>query len=323
MSIRLTTIAMLAMLLIGCAQQKHGTWTHATAAENKLHFVNDRSDRALVYRDTGPRPTPLTYVFIHGLGSSKAAWRFLLDELPGDPRIVLLDMLGHGESSKPVNFEYGMSAQADAVVDLLRHLDLANVILVGSSMGGGVAMEAAYKLARCDSPLVRGIVLIAGTAAPFDPPASFKRSSDPLTRWLLLNAADSRDVAARMLRGAYLDDSQVDDARVREMAYPLDQRAARLAIISSARELFDELAARRSAGARYAAIKVPVLLLWGSHDSVVPQSVMFELAREISGASIAIVVGCGHLPAEELPLETAAVIENWLDESKIMPAQGQ
>ncbi|MER7948681.1 alpha/beta hydrolase [Streptomyces sp. NPDC096079] len=84
-------------------------------------------------------------VFVHGLGctsasdfASIAAHRAL-----GGGRALLVDLLGHGFSDRPADFDYRMESQAAAVAAVLDHLGVTGVDLVGHSMGGAVAIHLA------------------------------------------------------------------------------------------------------------------------------------------------------------------------------------
>ena len=57
--------------------------------------------------------------------------------------MILPDLFGHGESAKPFG-DYSLSAHAAAMRDLLDHLGIERVTLVGHSLGGGIAMQFFY-----------------------------------------------------------------------------------------------------------------------------------------------------------------------------------
>jgi pimeloyl-ACP methyl ester carboxylesterase len=94
----------------------------------------------LSYVDSGSGPVVL---FIHGILGSQRQWAHLVDELDDDHRVLMPDLFGHGESAKPLG-DYSLSAHAAAMRDLLDHLDIDRVTLVGHSLGGGIAMQFFY-----------------------------------------------------------------------------------------------------------------------------------------------------------------------------------
>ena len=98
--------------------------------------------RRIAYRDSGVGDRPV--VFLHGIGSSAAAWSPVaagLQEL--GHRTIAVDLPGHGDSSKSRG-DYSLSELASVQRDLLDALEIPRVILVGHSLGGGIALQFAY-----------------------------------------------------------------------------------------------------------------------------------------------------------------------------------
>lgn len=102
---------------------------------------------------TKPRAT---LVFIHGLGTTGAAWNSVIKELPKDVTVISIDLLGFGESPHPAWATYSAKTQARSVIATLLTLRLtSSVILVGHSMGSLVAVEIAKRYPL----LVRSLIL--------------------------------------------------------------------------------------------------------------------------------------------------------------------
>ena len=91
----------------------------------------------LSYVDSGSGPVVL---FIHGILGSQRQWSRLVDEVDDDHRVVVPDLFGHGDSAKPTG-DYSLSAHAATLRDLLDHLGIERVTVVGHSLGGGIAMQ--------------------------------------------------------------------------------------------------------------------------------------------------------------------------------------
>ena len=88
----------------------------------------------------GSGPTPV--VLLHGFAASLATWHDLRDRFPPDRfRLYLLDLKGHGFSGKPRDNRYGIADQADIVRAFLADRGLSDVVLVGHSMGGAIALR--------------------------------------------------------------------------------------------------------------------------------------------------------------------------------------
>jgi pimeloyl-ACP methyl ester carboxylesterase len=63
---------------------------------------------------------------------------------------------------------------------------------------------------------------------------------------------------------------------------------------------------------RYKSINIPVLLIWGDKDEIVPLEVGRKLAGNIPNSKLVIVPNCGHVPQEECPRQTIEAIESFL-----------
>ena len=84
----------------GCASG-NPAWGERTRDLNRIFYLDGRDDRQIVYRDTETPAAPLTLLFVHGLSSSKGTWQFVSPAFEQEYRVILIDLLGHGDSSKP------------------------------------------------------------------------------------------------------------------------------------------------------------------------------------------------------------------------------
>ena len=85
-----------------------------------------------------------TVLLLHGLAGSSRTWRAVLPELALTHDVIAPDLLGHGESAKPMG-DYSLGAFASGLRDFLAALDVPRATIVGHSFGGGVAMQLAYQ----------------------------------------------------------------------------------------------------------------------------------------------------------------------------------
>ena len=103
--------------------------------------------------------TPVTLVFIHGLGDWKET-HLKAAEYPELSKygMLMIDQIGYGDSSHPDGFSYTMKAQAEALKKLIEQLDIGDVVLIPHSMGGPVAVDLAELLGS----KVKGIIYAEG-----------------------------------------------------------------------------------------------------------------------------------------------------------------
>lgn len=101
------------------------------------------SDVSLNYLDTGSGQG-MPVLLLHGLGSCAEDWRVQIDALSAAHRVIAPDLRGHGQSSAPAG-PWQMGDLANDVFNLMDQLDIAQVQVVGFSLGGMVALELANR----------------------------------------------------------------------------------------------------------------------------------------------------------------------------------
>ena len=107
-----------------------------------------------------------TVLFIHGIGNSGAAWQDTMKGLPGDVRLITIDLLGFGRSKQPPWAVYSAKTQARSVLATFLKLRVrGRVIIVGHSLGALVAVEIAKRYPL----LVRSLILCSPPFYKVDP----------------------------------------------------------------------------------------------------------------------------------------------------------
>jgi pimeloyl-ACP methyl ester carboxylesterase len=119
------------------------------------------------------------------------------------------------------------------------------------------------------------------------------------------------------LKLSYFDPGLVTEDVVQAYAEPLRQSGGRYALSWSARQILPADVA--SWTARYPEISVPTLLLWGSHDRVVPLRVGERLQRTLPRARLEVLRNCGHMPPEEKPGESLERVQTFLRGEGVVP----
>lgn len=261
-------------------------------------------------RGRAPGPDVETFVLLHGYGASSFTWRHWLPELERRGRVLAVDLLGFGGSPKPEEGAYDPVGQAGLVLDALESLGVSRVTLVGHSLGGGVAIMTALGLQAAGRPPAR-LVMVAGAAyrqriPPFVRCARYPRLVD-----LAFRAVGPRFVVRQVARPIVYDPASITNEFVEGHAEPLTRPGAVHALLTCAARIappdIDAITAR------YAALAMPTLLLWGRHDRVVPPSIGSRLARTLPNARLHTLERCGHIPQEEVPETSLKLLERFLD----------
>lgn len=258
----------------------------------------------------GTRGRPL--VLVHGFGANGYTWRHWVGPLARDFRVLVVDLKGHGSAPMPDDDAYGPGDQADLLVRVIRGRNLERATLVGHSLGGGIALLAALRLAEHEPRHLDSLVLVSS--------AAFRQRIPPFISWarkrwvgsLLLRLIPPRALIRRVLRSIVHDPATVTAGQVEAYAEPLTSPEGRRAILRAARRIVpDDL---DDVVARYPHLRLPTLLLWGRGDAVVPLRLGQRLAGTLPRARLEVLDDCGHIPQEERPGESLRRVRAFLDE---------
>jgi pimeloyl-ACP methyl ester carboxylesterase len=263
----------------------------------------------VVYREAGEGPVLL---LLHGMAGSSRAWRDVMPSLAERYRVIAPDLLGHGESAKPLG-DYSLGAFASGMRDVLGVLGVERATLVGQSFGGGVAMQLAYQhpevcerlvlvdsggLGREVSLLLRAVTLPgAEFVLPVVFPAFVKEQGDRVSRFLLRHGVRSGRAAEIWLACRSLTESDNRRAFVRTMRSVIDPGGQSVSAM-------DRL---------YLAAAVPTLIVWGADDPIIPVAHAHAAHDAIPGSRLEILEGVGHFPHVESPERFVALLTDFLE----------
>jgi 2-hydroxy-6-oxonona-2,4-dienedioate hydrolase len=249
---------------------------------------------------------------LHGVGSRADRFIPVMPHLTqAGFRVLALDFPGHGLAGKPAEFGYRPRDFARFVAGVLDVLELRDVTVLGTSLGGQVAATLA-----CDRPdLVAGLVLIGTMGiAPMDPDAMVapERVSD-----------GSPQAVRTKLTFLMSSAEQVADAWVREESQINSSAGAREALQKAAQALNEDsvtdLQTERLHSLRP---DIPILLVWGEKDQWTPLSMAYRAQEALPTAELHVMDNCGHAPYFEDPAEFARAVGEFLTRASAAPALG-
>jgi pimeloyl-ACP methyl ester carboxylesterase len=232
----------------------------------------------------GGSGSPLLY--LHGASGAPAIMPFM-EQLAGRFDVLVPEHPGYGMSDEPQWLE-NIHDMAYFYLGLLEKLDLSDVTLVGSSMGGWIAMEMAVR----DCSRLKSLVLVspAGIAAPGVQPADI---------FLLPPEA--------MVRSLFYD-QKLAEARLAEPVTPESIDAALKNRHTTARLAWEPRLHDPHLPKWLHRIRVPVKVIWGEHDKVLPVKYVDEYRRLLPRADIHVIKAAGHLPQAEKPAEFCNIV---------------
>ena len=276
----------------------------------------------LVHHVHGGRGSP-PVVFVHGLGSAGyLEWRFNLPVIARRHRVYAPDLPGFGRSDKPPD-GYGIPLFAQVVERYLERQLRGRPqrpVLVGASMGGRVALEVALRNPGAVERLVlvNALGVVRPNLQPFYPLMLVPRVGEGVMRGVRealhrLPAETIRRGAGRFL-GVRGDLPRVLDepylARLREMhaeaGYPRAYTATVRSLAGPEFYRSDQLVSR------LAGTGLPVLLVWGEGDRLLPLARARRTHERLPGSRLEVIEGAGHAPQAERPDEFNRVLEQFL-----------
>ena len=255
------------------------------------------------YRDEGQGPP---VVLIHANFASLIGWDPWAEALKDRYRVVRFDMTSHGLSGADATGDYSLPRTVALMERLLDQLGVERCAIVGTSLGGTVAMHYTVR----NPHKVAGLGLISpGSLEPDVRGRQAPPRMSPVTalvRWIT-----PRALPEFMLRGGFGDPQKVSPElidRWHDLWRLEGQRPAQLARLRQyISGDIEELIGR---------VPAPVLIQWGEENPQVHVELAAELARLLKSApSVETIIypGVGHMAVQEAPRETVADARAWLD----------
>jgi pimeloyl-ACP methyl ester carboxylesterase len=278
----------------------------------------------MAYAEAGNADMGQHILLLHGLFDHRTTWSLLTPHLvTAGFHVIAPDLVGFGTSSRPMlanqpaDRRYSVDNQVDFLRAFISQLGLDDFVLMGSSLGGGLALRT-----MCtpwpQAPRIRALILegAAGHAQAVSPGIQLlagwpgRLLLHPWARALLLASGVARALVQRTFRLAFHDPDKIPadvlDAAVDVLRIPDTLYAYR----ESARNLIPtDIAAFAQ---RFPDIDVPTLILWGREDRMIPPLFGLLFEEQIRHATLHVFDECGHAPHLELPVETAVVIRDWI-----------
>ena len=271
--------------------------------------------RDVSYAEAGTGPVVL---LIHGMAGNCENWRAVIEPLARHHTIIAPDLPGHGGSA-PGSGDYSLGAFAAGLRDLLLTLGHDRATLVGHSLGGGIAMQFSYQFPEYTERLV--LVSSGGLGAEVSP--VLRAAALPgADLFIAATARAASGVGATVGRGleAVGLRPNPDIAEVARGYASLADRDRRAAFLATLRSVISRRGQSVAAADRlYLAAGIPVLIIWGARDPIIPVGHGKNAHDVITGSRLEVFDGVGHLPQLEAPARFVAVLERFLEETE--PAQ--
>jgi pimeloyl-ACP methyl ester carboxylesterase len=260
-------------------------------------------------------------VLVHGVASSSHTWVEIPRALGarGHP-VLAVDLPGHGGSGKGRG-DYSLGALASTLRDLLDHLGYDDAVVVGHSLGGGIALQFAYQFpSRCS-----GLVLVASGGLGPEAAAPLRLATVPGAELALPVITHPRVLTAAARLGTGLARLGIHSESLSpaglETLVALQDPESRAAFLATLRGVVDVSGQRVSAVSKLpAAAHLPVLLVWGDRDRIIPLAHGRAAKRALPQSRLVVFPHAGHEPHRADPERFAALVSDFVTASTGVPA---
>jgi pyruvate dehydrogenase E2 component (dihydrolipoamide acetyltransferase) len=225
----------------------------------------------------------------------------VLGHFAENSRIVAVDLPGHGASDKPSpeSTDYSVPGLAARIGELIEKMELSPAVLIGHSLGGATALQLAL-----DRPkLVRALALVDSAAL------GSEISGELLDR---VESEPSRDEARQLLELFFQDRRFVLERGIDDMYAARIAPGADDAVKAVAATAFTRHGQKLFLTDRLNELEVPVLVVWGELDRVIPSTHAVAAAAALPTAWLEVMEGVGHVPQVEAAPAFAAIVNRWL-----------
>jgi len=257
-------------------------------------------------RDEGIRDDPVPIVLLHGTSASLHTWDGWAAALAAERRVIRFDLPGFGLTGPAPDGDYRIERYVEFVTGMLDALGIEQCVLAGNSFGGAVAWQTALALPPGSVPK---LVLVDAAGYPLvseSVPIAFRIARVPVLSSLMAVTLPRRLVESSV-RNVYGDPDRITPELV-DRYYEISLREGnRTALV----ERFAQAPHGQHAD-RIGEIQVPTLILWGGRDRLIPPEHGKLFNRDIAGSKLVLFPGLGHVPHEEDPVSTVAVLRDFL-----------
>lgn len=260
-------------------------------------------------RDEGPRGDPVPIVLLHGTGASLHTWEGWATALRPWRRVIRFDLPAFGLTGPfagryPPD-DYGGDTYARFVLDVLDALRVPRAVIGGNSLGG----EVAWRVATLAPQRVDRLILVDASGYRFEPesiPLGFRIARVPILNRIGEHLLP-RALVAASVASVYGDPSRITEEQV-DRYFELTLREGNRRALGLRLQQIDP----GDDALRLKSLDVPVLVLWGGRDRLIPPSTADRFVADLHGARLVRFPELGHVPQEEDPARSVQPVLEFL-----------
>lgn len=310
MKIRRTTKFLGAVVLLAFFTVAYWGWTPDKSWEElEAIYLDDPANMMTVLgnqmhiRDRGAKDAP-AIILIHGFGSSLQTFEGWQESLKAEFRVISIDLPGSGLSRPDATDDYSDERSITLIKEMMDQLGIERATLAGNSIGGRIS----WRFAGAHPDRVDKLVLIAPDGFASDR-FEYGKAPDIPAMTGIMKVFLPRYLVESNLTPAHGDPSTMTTDMVTRYHDLLIGPGIRQAVIDRMAQtvLIDPIPILKT-------IDVPVLLLWGEKDSLIPASHALDYSNVLSDARTVVLPDLGHVPQEEDPAGSLEPVRAFLNE---------
>ena len=240
-----------------------------------------------------------TVLLVHGITTYSFIWRRVVPLLAKQYRVVSVDLLGCGESDKPLGIRYSLPNHASLLAGFCQQIEAGRVHLVGHDVGGGISQVFAV---RYGSQL-RDLAQINSVGHDFWPVQPIIAMRTPIVRQLAMASLDIGALRLVVRRGLYHRESLTDEL-LQLFWRPMRDKAGRRGFLHFADSLDNGDLVGIENNLR--ALQLPALIIRGEGDLYLSEAISQKLHRDIPDSRLVRIATGGHFIQEDEPEQVAS-----------------
>jgi len=269
--------------------------TYTAIGQKKYYYDNENY---LNYNKIGQGDREI--IFLHGFGASMNTWDVIIEQFTNsDNTLYLFDLKGFGLSSKPKDDKYSIINQSEIILKFIKENKLKNIILIGQSYGGIIALSVNVMLIEASKEI--DIITIAIDCPIVDrnkTPFFIKILRTPVINRISFFLPDkfrSKYTLGRL----FFNKNKITKPMIDKYTSTIRQKNAPYTLIKSAKQIIPE-----DFSGSFKTLQIienSVLLICGKNDPLFPNAVYNKLHRSLVQSQLKPISNSGHLSHEENP----------------------
>lgn len=246
-------------------------------------------------------------LLVHGITTYSFIWRRIVPLLKPKYDVITIDLLGCGDSDKPLSLGYSIKDHAKLLLEFITSLGIEKFHFIGHDVGGGIGQRFAVE----NPEFLYDLTLLNSVAYDFWPVQPIIAMRTPVIRQLAMAALDLVTLKLIIKRGIYYKE-RITQELIELFYNPLKTKEGRKAFLHFAKslnnqdlmEIEDELKK----------LTVPVLIIRGDADPFLSSEIVKRLHSDIENSRMEIIPNGSHFIQEDLPEKVSELILDFISD---------